>query len=1374
MASYYEQVQEAIRANEKELAHLKEELRGLRSVEKDTPRENFQRQHAQILYYIDQEQNRLASNQALLDNYHAARDGIAELRVSRDNEELDKLRELLASERDPQIRREISEELEAKEREHAERIEALETTVQTSMAGLTDELAEELRQSFLSEDKAKEEAKEEVQAEVEESTTENPASADGETEQVDGKKDDVAEQNTNNAVGPEENQSAEEAQTEERTEEIHDVHQITMQQLFDRANQELEAAELALQESIARFQEIFNEERTRQENEGPFGTEEELDNFRSEYMRRKIEENERFEAARDRVARARRQLERLEEIRDYTASLEEESRSYGVTTEVYEKIKKAVSKKEVLSAIYEQRGLGEVSRRTKAGKEQADRITEEIVANIIEQLKTAGIQTSAATQGNVTQNGVVNVNQNGGININIIDTINIIYGTDIPVKGGPSRTITMTEEEKENVQTTQKSRVKVKVVPHNGNEQEGKTPGKAPEDMPKVKTRGQINAEMERISAKLAEKDEALSAARDALSKAEEDKAEASVIDSRRKAVEKAEREYNEQLDRLRSKQEEYVAVTADGKYDAVGTEKKMKLINGEEYIADEHSIPGDITTLRVAGGKDAGRPAFTDASAKKEGQIDKKSFEKLLNEKYGPVPKDDKPGNDTPADEDGTTGDNPDTPSKEDGTYRLRGDQIIQDEPIRPKKDEDDKKKEEPKVKTQVHVEPQVLYGPPPFEPPKEVKIPEDPNKKNPGGGTGSGNGDGPGKGEEPGTGTKVHVEPQVLYGPPPVEKPQVIEEPEKKTPKRGLMTIMEELTDGLGLKAKDGKRYKASNIKVFKGFKEELSSGNYLYNIVHLVPAIIKLPFNLVRKAVGKIMLRAESKRDIAELKKRLDGLSEEDLMTIYTEYRGNKVLQERYPTILNALLEERMQKFALGKVTEINGELEQRYSAAFAAMHQINAIDEELASEGLTPERRKELQDARAAVISGQAANIATIRSRYIEANNWLSGGLHGFSEDMKAATTKLSLVGKRFAKDHDLNPDLVKRQGALERAEMQAIADGNDEMALRVFVENERLLSENTEIKGSVFGRRSTGEKYYSPLVEQLDYRDDPFVRDLFTTIAVSSAAISTIQSIKAARDQAAIIAENNRRMAANNQTMQQVNQMGQDIAGKRGTMMEGMESQGMQDTLTSANEIERAVLDKTDWGLGTSAYRTADNAGHAYYTTFFDSTKQAYENIAQQYAAGQISQAQAMQMMADLGKQTHQTFSAINTECLNILKPYAQTHPQFDLTGVQGAMEYLQANPSAVEAMNQAMVDVTNAGDVLASMQLQQLIPLTTLPANIRTVIINGAATAALASNINNSMGAKKHTYGNAVTDMVDEYSATQAAQAEQRENSSSK
>ena len=139
------------------------------------------------------------------------------------------------------------------------------------------------------------------------------------------------------------------------------------------------------------------------------------------------------------------------------------------------------------------------------------------------------------------------------------------------------------------------------------------------------------------------------------------------------------------------------------------------------------------------------------------------------------------------------------------------------------------------------------------------------------------------------------------------------------------------------------------------------------------------------------------------------------------------------------------------------------------------------------------------------------------------------------------------------------------------------------------------------------------------------------------------------------------------------------------------------------------------------------------------------------------------------MMADLTAQTHRTFGAINTECLNILKPYAATHPQFDLAGVQEAMQFLQANPDVAQIANQAMVDVTNAGDVLASLQLEQLIPLTTVPSSLRMVIVNGAATAALASNINNSMGAKKHTYGNSVTEMVDEYGADREKAARERE-----
>ena len=68
---------------------------------------------------------------------------------------------------------------------------------------------------------------------------------------------------------------------------------------------------------------------------------------------------------------------------------------------------------------------------------------------------------------------------------------------------------------------------------------------------------------------------------------------------------------------------------------------------------------------------------------------------------------------------------------------------------------------------------------------------------------------------------------------------------------------------------------------------------------------------------------MLSADAKDNIAELKKRIAELPEEDLMVIYKQYRGSRVVMEGFPTILNTLLDERVQQFALEKVARINAE-------------------------------------------------------------------------------------------------------------------------------------------------------------------------------------------------------------------------------------------------------------------------------------------------------------------------------------------------------------------------------------------------------------------------------------------------------------------
>lgn len=580
------------------------------------------------------------------------------------------------------------------------------------------------------------------------------------------------------------------------------------------------------------------------------------------------------------------------------------------------------------------------------------------------------------------------------------------------------------------------------------------------------------------------------------------------------------------------------------------------------------------------------------------------------------------------------------------------------------------------------------------------------------------------------------------------PTPKPTPTITPQPKKPQIGLMTTIEKITKGVEVRRKDGKAYQAANIKVAQNFRNELQSGNYLYNIVHLVPAIIKVPFQFFTKISGKLRFTKESKQRIKTMKERIENLSEDELMVIYDEYRGNRVMQERLPSAINILLQERIEQFIMGKVSALNAQLEADYADIFDAMMELEAVDHQLINGKLSAKEKAQMTNYRKQLLQGRAQQVKRIRDNYKEAQRLLSGGLNGFSQDMKAATTKLSIVGKRFAKDQDLDLELLAKEAKLERAEMAAIEEGNDQIALLTFIQAESLLSKETEISNSLFGKRSTGKKYYSPLAEKLDYRDDPFIRDLFTTVAVTSAALSTINSIKGAPTSAEI-EEANRQLREAQGFVDQVK-------GHRGTMREGMEAQGIQGTSTITGEVERGALDATDWALGTSRYRTADNAGHDFYNQVFDTTRAEVQNISQQYVSGTITDLEALEMMRDMANNTQQTLNTVSDQCLGIFEQYAQTHPQFDLSAVTEAVRYIQQHPDSITNMNNAMVDIQTAAEGLTFTQIQAL---QTVPNSVLVTLLGAASAAALASNINQKMeeNVKSGRYGNAVTYMVEEY-----------------
>ena len=501
------------------------------------------------------------------------------------------------------------------------------------------------------------------------------------------------------------------------------------------------------------------------------------------------------------------------------------------------------------------------------------------------------------------------------------------------------------------------------------------------------------------------------------------------------------------------------------------------------------------------------------------------------------------------------------------------------------------------------------------------------------------------------------------------------------------------------------------------------------------------------------------------------------------IWDEYRGTKVIGERYPDILNILLNERMQRYAIEKVTSLNSAMEAKYKELFDAKQTVDKCNEILSkakTEG-NKELVQQVIETRENALNGKAEMIKKLREEYKEANQWLSGGAHGFEEDIKAATTRLSIVGKRFAKERNLDPEITKRQAEIEQKEMNAIRNNDDESALNAFIENEVLLSSNTEFERSIFGNRSSGAKYYEPIIVKSDYRDDPFIRDLFTTVATTGAVISTISAINVHGSQAdEMLKEHQNEVsqanANNDAIIDNVNEQGAKLVDNSNDFAEGMQAQAEANVVNYTNTMERQTLDQTSWQVGSSSYRAADAAAHEAYNSMADSVQSRISDVASQYSSGIISKEATLDMLKDISNETQQNLADLYASYLPTLKEYAASHPQFDLHGVEEAMGFVTSHPGAIAKMNEGMVESVQIGENLQALSAEHIQAINSLPSDLRTTLFaDGAAAVALAYTVARDMdkNVASGKYGNEVTNMVSEYIANKES-ANTETNTSSK
>ena len=558
---------------------------------------------------------------------------------------------------------------------------------------------------------------------------------------------------------------------------------------------------------------------------------------------------------------------------------------------------------------------------------------------------------------------------------------------------------------------------------------------------------------------------------------------------------------------------------------------------------------------------------------------------------------------------------------------------------------------------------------------------------------------------------------------------------------------------------KKKNVDRYQRSNLKVAKQCREEFKTGNYLYNIVGATKTVVKAGMGFLQKLSGKILQKKETADLMDQLRENASKLSEEDLEVLFNEYKGNKILNVAQLTGMNVVIQEVLSEYILGKVTALNTKIEDGYREIINAKKEMDAIDDRLNNDQLKAKDKKALLSERKKIAKKVANIVDIITESKIEADALLSNGLHGLNEDLKAKASKMNFVGKRFSKesfDVELDDKLAELEYTFKNSK-------NPEEKVDAFIEFEKLHSEHTVIESSVFGKRSVGEKYYSPLAEQLDYNPDPFVRDLLTTVAITSSVLSTANAFRVEFKNEQILtqqqAEALRVNTANDQAIGYANQAGQDIINSRPTIMKGFEAQATQDGLTVADTIERGTLDSTEWGLGTSAYRAADHAGHTFYNNFFNSTKGQIQQVAQDYSSQVIDQATALQQMAQISSNAQSTLVNVVDQCYKIAAQYAKNNPQFDLTAVTETMDFIVKNPTAIADMNQAIVDISGYGEGLVGLTAEHMTALQSLPSDLGTTLLAAASGAALAANVASEMkkNHKKGKYGNSVTDMMDEY-----------------
>ena len=509
---------------------------------------------------------------------------------------------------------------------------------------------------------------------------------------------------------------------------------------------------------------------------------------------------------------------------------------------------------------------------------------------------------------------------------------------------------------------------------------------------------------------------------------------------------------------------------------------------------------------------------------------------------------------------------------------------------------------------------------------------------------------------------------------------------------------------------------RYAASKIKLFsKPQKDRLGNA---YKVVSIPRKIIGIIPKVAMKVYG-LFIKKSTKDMFKEMEARANALTDREVEVILNQFKGGNAQSKRLPKGFNNAIRPRIDLYVSKRVARINEDIKNNLLRINYCSKVITVLKGKLNEEN-TPEMIEKINNTLNMAYESGAASIKNLITLQIEGNNLQCGhGLHSFEEELKALDTKLNYVGGRYSKGREYDPELwSKISGFSHKIEYSR----DPKEVVEAYLMRDQIYKENTKEKRSIFNLGSkvtAGKLDYRPFVESLNYGNDPFIRDLITSVLVVSSAASLINNItQNIKNQAAIEKFNEQQEIIN------------DIRNNGETIEKGIAYDVRQTEGAIENMAERGVNDAHGWNLSGQSYKAEDLAHHMESANLSINNTNTILDLSSKYTAGQITHAEFIRGVQTLKEQTTQVYEANINNLGSYIEQYAQSHPQFDYTAVLSALKHAANNPMDSVELTDFIANIyersINLGDLSA---IESTLSSTSLVPDILTL---GAVTAKVA------------------------------------------